>query len=118
MEKINRPWRTVVTIIVAIALVYILRLIDYEIRIGYSFNGVVEDVTYDWNLSPHVKIKGKEYALSYGGWHIKVNTIEVGDKLIKKKSEWDLLLIKHNSKDTINLLYKQTIKKSIFKLFD
>jgi len=64
-----------------------------------QFNGIVEGVTYDFRKAPTVRIGGKDYYLNFGSL---TKNIEVGDKLIKKRGEIRILLIKFNSKDTID----------------
>ncbi len=66
-----------------------------------EFNGIVEDVSYDFQKVPTVIINGKEYTISYTSYSFPVK-IEIGDKMIKKRKDIRLLLIKPNSKDTID----------------
>ena len=64
-----------------------------------QFNGIIEGVTYDFRKAPTVRIGGKDYYLNFGS---SPKNIEVGDKLIKKRGEIRILLIKFNSKDTVD----------------
>ena len=103
--------RSIGWIIIFICVAIILHTIHNTIKRNYNFNGIVENITYDPNRNPVITIKGVEYELSYSGWNdgwdIVNNKVEVGDKMIKKKGEMELLLIKHNGRDTTNLLYNE-----------
>jgi hypothetical protein len=87
------------------AIILILWLVSNEIVRNYNFDGIVEKVTYSIKGIPKVTIKGVEYHLEYNDYHFNNGLIEKGDRLIKKKGEMDLKLIKSNSKDTINFLH-------------
>lgn len=101
------PRLTPVGLVIIICIIVSLRIMHNAILRNYDFNGIVENVTYDSNRFPKIIIKGEEYELTYEGWDTNINKIVIGDKMIKKRGEMELLLIKQNGIDTINLLYKE-----------
>jgi len=104
----NYPPRLTPIGLVAIAFIFLILILIHNNRIkNYKFKGIVEDVTYNQNRYPVVKINGEEYTLDYDGWGLNENKIYTGDELIKNKGEMELKLIKPDKKDTINLLFKE-----------
>lgn len=72
----------------------------YEWMRYQQFDGTVEDVTYNIKKLPTVTINGKNYQIYYP-YTFPVQ-IEKGDKMIKRRGNIRLLLIKPHSKDTID----------------
>jgi hypothetical protein len=92
----------VIIIICFVLIPALFWLARYEITEMYSFNGIVEKVSYGRQHQPTVTINGIEYYLNGPGWGFASDTIKKGDKMIKRKGDRNLLLIKPKSKDTIN----------------
>jgi hypothetical protein len=88
------------------SIVFLLWLIGYEIAINYSFNGVVEHVSYDIQHTPTVSIKGLKYNLDYSHWGHYQDSIEVGDSMIKKSGETYIKLIKRNKRYPVSFPQK------------
>jgi hypothetical protein len=110
-NSFNYPPKTVITTLAIIACAGIaLTIIGNTILRNYAFNGEVENVDYDWNRFPIISIKGETYDLNYDGWETNSNKIRIGDRMIKKKGEMTLKLIKQHSRDTIDLLYKKAVR--------
>ena len=104
VEYFQKNRKRIVTIAVVGGL-SLLSIIGYiQIRLMH-FNGTVQNVTYSVKGFPTVTINGTNYSLGYPNWGFNV-PIEKGDKLIKKKGEMDLKLIKRNRRDTIDFLMK------------
>ena len=75
-------------------IIFGLCLTGGKIARDYSFNGVVQQVSYDEKGIPTVTIKGVEYQLGYNDWGRNKDTIEVGDSMIKRKGDTHIKLIK------------------------
>ena len=63
--------------------------------LNYSFNGLIEKVEYD--EPKHIltiTVHGKEYDLVYCHWKNYLDTLSVGDSVIKIKGDVDMSLIK------------------------
>ena len=102
-------YRKVLLFISFLLIAFILWLIGYETSLNYSFNGVVENVSYDVQHHATVTIRGKEYELGLNTWGRNKNIkgiIEKGDSMIKKKGELYIELIKRNKKDSLIFLHK------------
>jgi len=98
----NRKWIVTIFFIGGLFLLWVIGYV--QIRLTH-FNGIVQNVTYSIKGYPTVTINGTNYPLDYPNWGFRV-PIEKGDKLIKKKGEMNLKLIKRNRKDTIDFLMK------------
>lgn len=84
-------------IISFLLIVFILALVGYRRAYNYSFNGIIENVTYNSKNNPTITIKGEDYDLTYNTWgNYKNPKIEVGDTAIKKKGELSFILKKRN----------------------
>ena len=93
-------------VIFFIVCLVILQINVQRKNLNYDFNGIVQNVTYDIKRCPTVTINGTNYSLGGRNWGFYKDTIETGDKMIKKKGSMDLYLIKPYKKDTINFLDK------------
>jgi hypothetical protein len=104
MDFFQRNRKLIITIAVVGGL-FLLWVIGYmQIRLTH-FNGIVQNVTYSIKGYPTVTINGTNYPLNYPYWVFTV-PIEKGDRIIKKKDEMNLKLIKRNRRDTIDFLLK------------
>ena len=88
--------------ILFILIILLLCIIGYEQNNLYSFNGFVQNVTYNIKGTPTITINGKDYFLNAPVWQFYPLKIEKGDRMIKKSGEMDLFIIKQRSHDTIN----------------
>ena len=62
---------------------------------NYSFNGVIENVSYEYPKHiPTMTIKGIDYNLFYLNWSNNTEDIAVGDSAIKRKGTTSFILIK------------------------
>jgi hypothetical protein len=104
--KRHRPGVTLASIFVIALVCYLIIRADYNSKLSYSFSGVVTKVVYNRNNYPVVTINRVDYELSFDGWDCNDHKIDIGDKMIKKKGNMTLLLIKVNGRDTVDLLYK------------
>ena len=93
--------RTLLVILVILA----MEFHSIKTNRDYDFNGIVQNINYDIKKIPTVTINGSNYYL--GGRYLAFYkyTIQIGDKLMKKKGDDNVYLIKNNTKDTINLYY-------------
>lgn len=98
----NRKWIVTICVIGGLFLLWIIGYI--RIRLTH-FNGTVQNVTYSIKGYPTVTINGTNYPLDYPYWNFSI-PIGKGDRIIKKKGEMNLKLIKRNRKDTIDFLTK------------
>jgi hypothetical protein len=99
-------YRKIIFPISIILIPFIVWLIAYKIALNYSFNGIVEYVSYDVQHKPTITIKGIKYNLDLNNWGHYQDTIEVGDSMIKKKGETFIKLIKRDKQKNINFLNK------------
>jgi hypothetical protein len=109
--KMRYPKLTLAIFLVIGLIVYFLIRVDYNLKLAYNFNGVVTRVVYNRNNYPIVTVNGVDYELSFDSWDCNDNKIDIGDKMIKRKGDMTLLLVKANSRDTIDLLYKAPVDK-------
>jgi len=78
--------------------------INYLVDLSYSFNGIVQNLSYAPTRYLVVTIKGEQYDLDYNHWIDREPTIRVGGVMIKRKGTMNLYLVLRNTNDTTNLL--------------
>jgi hypothetical protein len=62
----------------------------------YTFNGIVDKVTYDEKSIPSVTIKGKTYYLGSSYWNFN-HLISEGDSIKKDSGDTIVKLVKHEN---------------------
>jgi hypothetical protein len=89
----DRSLRTVYLIAVFAVVVFFLWLRGYIMTLNYNFSGKIQKIEYPDSLKhiPTITVRGKQYDLIY--CHYRVEPA-VGDSVVKKKGEMDLLIIK------------------------
>lgn len=63
---------------------------------GYKFSGIVQDIKFDVEGFPAVKINGKIYPIGIPNRRFYQN-IQIGDSLIKQKNSTLYKLVKHRT---------------------
>jgi len=70
-----------------------------------SLNGQVKEIRVDIKQTMHITVKNEEYNLAHF-WPVLQENVEVGDSLYKKSDQYDIILIKRQTKKQIICHYK------------